>query len=167
LGTWQRLPDESGTKGEDLVRALHFHFMDSFSRLHLTTSLAKCLAGSDPPCDTGISGLLFSFPSPRTSITKAHNPFVPNQPSETLHAINPIYALLKISIENHGPNRYRFGPFCFLCRRQDYIIRNKTGLLSHANVKRKAGFGFTTCFQKSPQTRKKQTKGEQKYAHRK
>ncbi|MGA2252839.1 hypothetical protein, partial [Terracidiphilus sp.] len=41
-----------------------------------------------------------SFP-----ITKVHHPFVTPPPSETLHAINPIYALLRISRrKSHGPN---------------------------------------------------------------
>src|ERR1700679_859310 len=52
--------------------------------------------------------LLSLFPCPFSlsfPITKVNPPFVPPPPSETLHAINPIYDLLRISIrKSHGPN---------------------------------------------------------------
>ena len=125
------------------------------------------LLGSDPSCDPEIPDPLFHSLSRSSLITKVHHPFVPNQPLRNFACNYPRLCSTQNQHREPRPESIRFGPFCFLCRRQDYIIRNKTGLLSHANVKRKAGFGFKPNLQKSPKTREKQTKGEQNNAHRK
>jgi hypothetical protein len=41
------------------------------------------------------------------SLPRSTTPSYPSSPPETLHAINPVYALLTISRENHGPNPLR------------------------------------------------------------